>query len=322
MNYTAFRIVATFSILIVATTTDLLAAPVTVVNPGFEDISGENVVNEFTFGELNGWDLYDPNNVTDNGDGPTFYIGTLTPFQDPNEPPGVFVNFPGGAAEGQRLGIAFNFDGSEGIGEYGFFQELSATLQPHTTYTLDVEIGNIDSGRAMSGQFFPLEGFPGYRVELVAGGLTGMMLEEDDNLLAGSIPDGEWATSTITYTTGASHTHFGENLGILLVNLNQEDPNFPNSDVEVDFDDVRLDASPALDGDFDFDGNVDGIDVLIWQRDYPALYDSGDLLLWRTNFGSTTFALSAIPEPTSAAILLSGMAAIMIGLGSRPLRYQ
>ncbi|QEG33645.1 hypothetical protein Pr1d_09090 [Bythopirellula goksoeyrii] len=164
------------------------AAPVQVVNAGFEDISEETPFNEFTFGALNGWDLYDPDTITDSGDGPTYFIGTLTPFEpDPIGNPGVFANFPAGAAEGQRVGIAFNFEGSDGQGEYGFFQELDATLQAHTTYTLEVEIGNIDSATAMNGEFFPLEGFPGYRVELQAGG---MMLEEDDNLLAGTIPDG------------------------------------------------------------------------------------------------------------------------------------
>lgn len=34
-------------------------------------------------------------------------------------------------------------------------------------------------------------------------------------------------------------------MGIRLVNLNVVDPAFPNSDLEVDFDDVRLDATPA-----------------------------------------------------------------------------
>ncbi len=287
------------------------AAPVAVTNPGFEDITGENVVNEFTFGELNGWDLYDPNDVTSQGDGPTYFIGTLTPFEpDPIGNPGVFANFPAGAPEGQRVGIAFNFDGSEGH-EYGFYQELAATLQPYTTYTLEVGIGNIDSATAMSGQFFPLEGFTGYRVELQAGG---MMLEEDDNTLAGLIPDGEFATSTVTFTTGASHPQMNESLGILLVHLNEEDPNYTNSDQEVDFDDVRLDASPAIDGDFDFSGNVDGLDFLEWQSGFPSLYTTGDLALWENNYGfvSNFAADQVVPEPSTFAIFLSLVVALQL----------
>src|SRR5262245_18552764 len=86
-----------------------LAAPVAVVNPGFEDISGESQFNEFTFGPLNGWGLYDPHNIAAGGAGNTYFIGTLTPFEpDPVGNPGVYANFPGGAAEGQRVAIAFN----------------------------------------------------------------------------------------------------------------------------------------------------------------------------------------------------------------------
>jgi len=35
-------------------------AAVAIVNPDFEDISGESPFNEFTFGPFNGWALYDP----------------------------------------------------------------------------------------------------------------------------------------------------------------------------------------------------------------------------------------------------------------------
>ena len=235
-----FRIVAAVGILI---PTLALGAPVAVVNPGFEDISGESPVNEFTFGPLAGWDLYDPGAITAGGAGPTYFIGTLTPFEpDPIGNPGVYANFPAGAAESQRVGIAFNFFGSGGGGEYGFEQTLAATLQADTTYTLEVEIGNIDSATSMGGQFFPLEGFPGYRVDLMAGG---QILAQDVNGLGGTIPDGEFGTSTVVFATGASHPQLGQPLTIRLVNLNVVDPAFPSSDLEVDFDDVRLDATGA-----------------------------------------------------------------------------
>lgn len=214
------------------------AAPVAVTNPGFEDISLESPVMEFTFGPLNGWDLYDPDGVTGGGAGNTFFIGTLTPFETS---PGVYANFPAGAPEGQRVGIAFNFAGSQGS-EYGFQQTLAATLDANTTYTLSVGIGNIASATAMSGTFFELSGFPGYRVDLLAGG---QVIAQDDNTLAGTIPDGEFATSTVQFTTGAAHAQLGQALGIRLVNLNTVDPAFPLSDLEVDFDNVALDASPV-----------------------------------------------------------------------------
>lgn len=239
-----------------------LATDVIITNPGFEDISGENPFNEFTFGPLNGWDLYDPGGIADGGDGPTFYIGTLTPFEtDPVNDPGVYTNFPDGAAEGIRVAIAFNFFGSGDSGEYGLQQTLSEVLRPDSTYTLEVEIGNIATGTAMSGELFVLDGFPGYRVELLAGGV---LIGVDDNTLAGAIPDGEFATSTISVTVGRDHPQLGQTLSIRLINLNQTDPAFPKSHLEVDFDDVRMTvetAAPCL-GDVVESGVIDTEDLL------------------------------------------------------------
>jgi len=218
------------------------ATPLAVTNPGFEDITGETPSNEFTFGPLNGWGVYeDPINLTSGGAGPTYFMGTLTPFEpDPIGNPGVFAFFPNGAPEGQRVGIAFSFFGSGGQGEWGLVQVLADTLAPNTQYTLEVEIGNIASGTSLGGQFFALDGFPGYRVDLLAGGV---IVAQDVNSLSGSIPEGAFATSVVSLTTGASHPQLNGTLSIRLVNLNVVDPAFPNSDLEVDFDDVRLDAT-------------------------------------------------------------------------------
>lgn len=252
------------------------AAPVTIINPGFEDISGETIFNEFTFGPLNGWALYDPGTIADGGDGPTFFIGTLTPFEpDPLGNPGVYVNFPDGAPEGARVAIAFNFAGSGGSGEYGYEQVLSAELQANTTYTLEVDVGNIASGTAMSGEFFDLDGFPGYRVELrVNTGVPGQtqLLAQDDNQLAGLLPEGEFRTSTVSHTTGEVPAQIGQQLVIRLVNTNVIDPVDPGANLEVDFDNVRLDASPAA-----CPGDADGSGVV----------DLADLNLVLFNFGST-----------------------------------
>ncbi|MEL6111037.1 MAG: hypothetical protein AAFU85_33940, partial [Planctomycetota bacterium] len=47
---------------------------VTVVNPGFEDTTGQSTFNEFTFGTPAGWDLYDPNGIV-GSEG--VFVGTL-----------------------------------------------------------------------------------------------------------------------------------------------------------------------------------------------------------------------------------------------------
>lgn len=299
------------------TTSHAHAVPVPITNPSFEDISGENPFNEFTFGPLNGWDLYDPGNITGGGMGATYYIGTLTPFQpDPVGSPGVYANFPNGAPDGQRVAIAFNFFGSGGQGEYGLQQTLSANLQANTTYTLQVEIGNIASATAMNGQFFDLDGFSGYRIDLLAGGVP---IAQDNNSLSGLIDDGEFGTSVVSLTTGATHAQLGQALAIRLVNLNLVDPLFPDSDLEVDFDDVRLNASPALIGDYNLDGIVNAADYALWRDKLGATAGTlpndlqagaiglGQYDAWRANFGAEQMGATAsnitVPEPTTLAFI-------------------
>ena len=60
----------------------------------------------------------------------------------------------------------------------------------------------------------------------------------------------------------------------------------------------------SLAGDFDSDGDVDGRDFLAWQRN-PSV---GDLADWQTNYstGSLLVGATAVPEPTSALLLLAG----------------
>jgi hypothetical protein len=70
-------------------------------------------------------------------------------------------------------------------------------------------------------------------------------------------------------------------------------------------------SAPMLPGDFDEDGDVDGRDFLIWQRN-PAV---GDLSDWQANYGvgalSALFggppaeAGTSVPEPAGIALLLS-----------------
>lgn len=218
----------------------LHAVSVAVVNPGFEDISGEGQVNEFTFGALNGWDLYDPGLVTSDGDGPQYFIGTLEPTivtSTGNSTTPQF--FPGGAPEGSRVGIAFNFSPSGGGGEYGLQQTLAHTLQANSTYTLSVQVGNIASGRDVGQNDYNLDGFPGYRVDLLAGST---LLTTTQTVDPGTIAEGAFATAEYQYSTGAADPLLGQALTIRLVNLNVVDPSAPSADLEVDFDDIQLDV--------------------------------------------------------------------------------
>jgi len=227
--------------------------PIPVANAGFE----ADVVSEGCFQVLNvtAWDVYDPNGIMNPGGN---VVGGL------NLPPGS-VYFPAGAPEGDHAALVFLQD-TIGAGPAGLQQTLTATLQPDTTYTLTVEVGNIASGIGPPPcdifGFFDLDGFPGYQVQLLAGG---MVVAQDDNSLAGSIPEGEFALSTTEVSIGNSHPQLGQALTIRLINLNlAETPEDPG--IEVDFDDVRLLAranQPTPPGDINHDCAVNLVDHAI-----------------------------------------------------------
>ena len=68
----------------------------------------------------------------------------------------------------------------------------------------------------------------------------------------------------------------------------------------------RYNPEPSATGDFDEDGDVDGRDLLVWQRD-PEV---GDLATWQAKYGngvgavsSSTPATTAVPEPHTLGLL-------------------
>lgn len=95
--------------------------------------------------------------------------------------------------------------------------------------------------------------------------------------------------------------------------------------------------SLAATADFDADGDVDGADLLSWQRnlgatgsDLPAdgnndgVVDAADLELWRQNFApagdASTAASQSTPEPSSAALFAAALCALGGKRRSGPLR--
>jgi hypothetical protein len=127
--------------------------------------------------------------------------------------------------DGDNVAVVFLLTG--GPTETGLQQTLADTLQTGMTYTLNVHVGNISPANAP----FNFSGFPGYRVDLLAGG---QVVASDNNTLAPG--EGRFLESTVAITIGAAHSLAGEPLGIRLVSLDG-----PNG-IEVNFDHVRLDA--------------------------------------------------------------------------------
>jgi hypothetical protein len=92
--------------------------------------------------------------------------------------------------------------------------------------------------------------------------------------------------------------------------------------------------APSQTADFDSDGDIDGADFLTWQRglgvtsgatramgnaDGDADVDAADLTIWKQQFGPTSSAaanlsnVSAIPEPSAAAIAVGAVAGMAGG---------
>jgi hypothetical protein len=182
-----------------------------------------------------GWSIYDPNGL----------LGKF-PQGDPitGDNVGVGVDnyptplvYPNGIPEGDNVGFIYvpTYEGapfSIGEGVIGISQTLDTVLAANTTYTLNVDIGNPEAYTSPANGFFnDFNGFPGYEVQLLAGG---QILSADQNSLC--IAEGDFETATLTFTTGSSGAYLGQNLEIRLLNLNE------GPGIEVDFDNVQLTA--------------------------------------------------------------------------------
>jgi hypothetical protein len=205
------------------------AAPVPIDNPSFEaDFAAPG-----TYPVLlpQDWTLVDPAGIVDQN---LDAVGVVN--SDDGAP-----FFPGGVPDGSNAALIF-LSGDVGEGEVSLEQEVEEVVDAGDTYTLRVQVGNIASGTGFPPfdvyGFFDLDGFPGYRVALRAGGVE---LAADANTLAGGLAEGTFAESVVQVTIPADHPAIGSALEIRLTNLNQ--PGTPQEPgIEVDFDDVRLDA--------------------------------------------------------------------------------
>lgn len=170
--------------------------------------------------------------------------------------------------------------------EAGLQQTFTEGLRTGRRYTLTVEVGNIANDVAAP---FLFGGFPGYRVELQAGGVV---IAADANTLLPA--EGRFVTSRVQVDIGATHPQAGLPLRIRLVNLNAA------PGIEVNFDDVRLESEPiATWSDLGF--------ALAGSNGPPQLAGSGALRTNATNrFAATSVARSA------PAVLVLGVSAVTL----------
>lgn len=224
------------------------AQPIAINNAGFE----ENTVSTGCFAVFvpTGWEVHDPNGIYDGGaDSVGCVHADGSPYYDL------------GAPEGVNIALVF-LSGNVGQGPMGLRQALPEVLEANTRYVLSAEIGNI---RGAVGPppcdvfgFFDLDGFPGYRLQLLAGGVVVL---EDDNSLMGQIDEGQFMPTSVELAVGNTHVQIGEELEVRLVNLNIPGP--PGEPgIEVNFDDVRLERRCAGAGDLDESGVVDMGDLM------------------------------------------------------------
>ncbi|MDX9911716.1 MAG: GC-type dockerin domain-anchored protein [Phycisphaerales bacterium] len=245
-----------------------LAQPISVVNHSFEANAVDSGCFD-AFGPPSGWSLYDPFGIVSQGN----FFGVLDPGPSP-----YFL--AGQVPDGEQVALLF-FSGSVGQGELGLTQQLGVQLEGGRVYRLSVGVGNIASGASpvppcSNGDFFNLDGFPGYAVQLVAGGVV---IGEDRNTLFGMIPEGEFRESVVEVNIPADHAQVGAGLEIRLINLNEDDPTSPQPGIEVDFDDVRLEALDApCAADWDGSGGQpNSSDFLAYLNDFSMQDPAADL---------------------------------------------
>lgn len=204
------------------------AQPIPIVNAGFEtDAVTPGAFLVFTPA---GWSHYDPAFIINNA---VNAVGVIR--LDVAQP-----YFPGGAPEGVQAALVF-LGGAQNA-PAGLQQTLTSNLVANSRYRCSVQIGNIASGTSLPGStggpgiYYNLEGFPGYRIDLLAGG---QIIASDSNSIAATIPEGEFRRTRFYFDATNGHPQLGQPLGIRLVNLKQPGtPSVPN--IEVDFDDVIL----------------------------------------------------------------------------------
>lgn len=193
------------------------------------DESPDGYFTSTTAGDvIPGWEPYDPNGL----------ITGIPTDPGGNDFTGAGVYnatglYPGSIPDGVNLGFGFVVD-PPGSGVVGLTQTLNATFDPNNRYTLVVDVGNTPNNINEPGDNY--DGFPGYRLELLAGGEV-----VDYTLNPVSVGEGQFRQVAFSIFAPGATDLAGKQLGIRLINLNE------GPGIEVDFDNVQLFSQPTED---------------------------------------------------------------------------
>ena len=232
----------------------------------------------------NAWTVYNPSNLYN---AKSNYVGVLNAIASP------FIPF------GTTLGTnaAFVFVNTNIAGVLGLQQTLTNTLLAGTTYTLQVDVGNPQSGTSAAGSTFGagvaynFTGFPGYRLDLLAGGTV---IATDNNSIGGGITDGHFATATLNVNSAAFPGLVGQTLTIRLVNLHA------GPGIEVAFDNVRLTATvapvPSALASFVYDSDGRQVQETVGGSVTRYVYDGEDVIEERNGANAVTASYTAWPD--------------------------
>ena len=216
---------------------------------------------------------------------------------------GGTFNFTGGALSAETVGFDLVNNG-------GAIAPGASAGSTHVTGDLTINSGalQIKIGGTSAGEFDSLvvDGAATLGGALEVSLLDGFAFEPDNMIeilnIAGA-RTGEFAG----LGEGALVGNFGQDLFITYA--------------AGDGNDVALYTLAGIPGDFDGDGNVDGADFLVWQRD-PGV---GNLADWQANFGtgSAQAGGAAVPEPASrvvAVVLFATLAMLARDFGASEAR--
>jgi hypothetical protein len=272
--------------------------------------------------------------------------GTLTtgnPFQTPstNVGYGFFARtgFLNRAINGKLAGVAF----STFTGALNPASDFQLDLADAPSLALTLRVNTVSGGVEIANSTTAPIALQGYEGTSASGALNvtaaGWMSLSDQNLdpvLGGDGPGETWEEGAASSATGVfegfllGSSTIAPGASLRLGRL------FNSSTIDRDLEFryriagqigvidgiVEYDAvAPVIAGDYDNDFDVDGSDLLVWQRALGRLeplpndatpgVDGNDLEVWRNNFGriagftDATAAPVALPEPKSGALILN-----------------